>query len=83
MRISTNQDDRGYTAWQNIQSRGDCLKVYLDGHEQQGVVTADDEAGLVVRHVLNSDGQAQINPENTNEVWTEEVRGQVTFEQAE
>ena len=82
MRVSIDRDDPGYEAYSNIVTRGNIIRVFLDGVEQHHVLTADEEAGSVLRHVLDASGNAQADPSNPEDVWIETVTGnvQVTHE---
>lgn len=76
MRISCLKDDPGHVAFLNMFARGEIV-VSLDGVDQRHVVTADDEAGTVLRHVLDANGEAQLDPKNPVEVWCETANGSV------
>lgn len=78
MRVSVLKDDPGHEAFVHMFSRGSVV-VLLDGVEQQHVVTADDVEGTVCRHVLDPDGNPQVDPANQNEVWCETVAGLVSI----
>jgi hypothetical protein len=77
MRVSINKDDPGFDAYQAARAAGKSVHVYLDGVEVKACLMADDDLGTVTRHVLNADGQVQIDPEKRDEVWTETVNGKV------
>lgn len=47
MRVSIYANDSGRPNYEDIRSRGCHVKVMLDGVEQKGVYTADDETGYV------------------------------------
>ncbi len=72
MRLSIHDDDPGYN-WRLIHRRP---KAYLDGQSVDGVVTADEETGMILRHKLDRDGNVQLNREKT-EVLTERLYGKV------
>lgn len=55
MRVSTRKDDPGY---RNLTGAFD---VYLDGALQKGVLTADEEEGLVVCLVFDGEGRVQLD----------------------
>lgn len=59
MRLSTLKDDAGYLAWCEIFSSatkcGMKLHVTLDGIEQDGVLTADTDAGFIIKWRLTCD----------------------------
>jgi hypothetical protein len=80
MRVSIREDDLGYATYVNIRRAGRDPVIFLDEVEQKSVITADDEAGTVYRHVLDAEGRAQIDPEKTDEVWCETVTGVVRIE---
>ncbi|TAK94682.1 MAG: hypothetical protein EPO09_09145 [Aquabacterium sp.] len=73
MRLSVDKSDPGY----HPLTFG--VKVYLCGVPAKFVVTADEEKGMCVMHVLNEHGQPQLNRERT-EVLTETVYGSVRIE---
>lgn len=73
MRVSMDESDRGYTG------RLPGVRVYLDGQEQRGVITADDEEGLVVRLQRNRLGHFVLD-EARQEAAREEIRGVVRIE---
>lgn len=54
MRVSVRKADHGY---ENL-IRGQ--RVYLDGVEQHHVVVADEELGLVEKHLLDEKGNKQL-----------------------
>lgn len=47
MRISVNPADPGYDNFQR--HKGNTIKVFLNGIEQKGVHTADDEQDIIIR----------------------------------
>ncbi len=52
-------------------------RVYLDGEEIQGVVTADEEKGYVVRYITDEEGNVQLNGDEFD---FETVFGEVRLE---
>ena len=60
MRLSVNRDDAGHSQWIEVQSMGKTADIYLDGIEQNNVVTVDDEAGTVLRYKVGDDGQLVV-----------------------
>ena len=59
---------------------GRRLRICVDGVEQREVVEYDCDAGTVLKNRLNSEGRAQVDPNNREQVWRETVRGNVTAE---
>jgi hypothetical protein len=51
MRVSSQTDDVGYEAYQNVVARGCQIKVTLNDYEVKDCYTADDEAGYVFKAV--------------------------------
>jgi hypothetical protein len=75
VRISVNRDDPGYenfVSWQRA-------RVFLDGVERNGVVTADEEARLIVMVARDEAGDVRLNKEGT-EVLYETLYGHVRVE---
>lgn len=62
MRLSTDKKDPSYkrdTTW---------ATVYLDGKKQEGVVTADEEQGYIIKWEQNEMGQYMIENEDLIQV---------------
>lgn len=70
VRYSIEQDDYNH-------SIGRRLVISLDGEEQRAVVAYDSEGGWVDRYVLDTDGQAQVDPQNAEQVWMVRAFGTV------
>jgi hypothetical protein len=77
MRISSDNDDSGYTVFAEAKHVGQTIRVYLNGEEVRKCAIADDQAGLVKRAVLNEQGQLQVDPNNPEIIWEEVVHGDV------
>lgn len=77
MLISSNKDDVGYSNFIEARGSGKTVRIYLDGEEVEKCTIADDVEGFVVRAVLDSDGQLQADPRETETVWEERVEGDV------
>ncbi|MDF1599722.1 hypothetical protein PZ895_08020 [Mesorhizobium sp. YIM 152430] len=77
MRVSSNPDDPGYRQFMVAIENGKAVHPFLDGVEVKGCTTADEEKGFVIRCVLDSDGKAQIDPNDPERVWEERVEGRV------
>lgn len=77
MRVTMNKDTYGYELTKRMFDEGLRIDVFLDGVEQDMVETADEEAGYVIRYVLDHEGNAQIDPNNRDEVLVERVEGKV------
>jgi hypothetical protein len=76
MRISNQQDDPGFAAWLALveDGRNMGLTVSLDGVELSHCLTADTDAGYVLRHRLHDDGRVVVD---NGVICTEELRGTV------
>lgn len=74
VRLSVRESDPGYDLWVQNFDAGRIPRIFLDGEEQKEVVTADDEAGIVIRAVTDADGHLIFDDE---EYLTEEVSGDV------
>lgn len=77
MRVSTDKDDAGFWQFNLLMAAEKQIDVFLDGIHQKHCMTADDECGIVVRCVVDSEGGIQISPDNPNEIWYETVAGKV------
>jgi hypothetical protein len=78
VRVSVLKGHDGYELWEEQQLKfGKVFDVFLDGIEQKAVQEADEEAGYIIRAILDDDGEEQLNPDNPNELWVETVRGRV------
>ena len=71
MRVSVLSDDHGYT-------EDPYYNVFLDGVQQQYVLSADEELGYVLRAILEN-GKPFIR-DQSDEIATEEVYGEVRLE---
>lgn len=80
MRVSAKADDPGNMAFVDALCAGKTVHIFLDEIEQRSVITADEAQGFVERHVLDADGNSQVNPFKTDEVWVETVTGKVRIE---
>ena len=74
MRVSVDKHDPGYAPI--LVGR---VKVFVDGHERSGVITADEEARMLVVACVNERGVHQLNNDRT-EVKRETVYGHVRIE---
>ena len=74
MRMSSDDKDPGYEAWQKAGSRA---TVFLDDVEQKDVCMADEKEGIVRRCKHDADGKIYAIGD---EVAMEEVRGVVRIE---
>ena len=57
MRISCDADDPGYAEWMKLGETRFEVKVFLDDAEVREVITADEEAGMLVRYRKNDEGR--------------------------
>ena len=81
MRISVNEWDAGYKAWRVIKNK-QAIHVFLDDVEQRHVITADDDAGLVVVQVRDAAAGKAVLNESRDAVQHVELRGKVRIEHA-
>lgn len=77
MRLSADSEDPGYAWWS-----GRPVKVLFNGVEARGVVTADEEKGMIVRFVTDDNGRFKLAPCKA-EVLTEVLYGDVRIEISE
>ncbi len=77
MRRSSNESDVSYADWFAEHLGGKVHRILLDGVEQRHVSMADEGLGIVDRCVLDDQGRIQSDPNNSEEVWLEQVSGKV------
>lgn len=77
VRLSVIEGDPGYSLWMLHKLRGDHINVYLDGQEQYHCTIADSNLGMVRRCAGN--WPPQIDPNNPDMVWEEDVYGRVVI----
>lgn len=77
-RISCETGDPGERLYSLLCAEGKFLKVFLNGKEIDGVVTADPEAGTIKRIVKSSNGNIAFN-RVTGEVFHETLTGEVRW----
>jgi len=58
MRISCDRDDPGYVEY--VKLRPIVPRVFLDGVEIKEVITADEEAGMLIRYLRGMDGLIRV-----------------------
>lgn len=51
MRVSIRPNDSGYGNYRHLRSHGRRAIVYFNGKHESGVITADTEAGMIVRYI--------------------------------
>lgn len=74
MRVSSNPEDRGHDNYD-----GPFFRVFLDGTERDGILTADEEERMVVMVMRGESGQILVDHEK-GEVRTEILYGDVRIE---
>lgn len=78
MRISSLKNDPGYQAFvRNVMMGERDVRIFLDNVEQDGVVTADDAQGLIVREKRDENGRLVSRDDC---VVTEDIYGDVRIE---
>lgn len=75
MRLSCDPKDPGYANFNPLKP----VKIQLDGVPQFGVITADDQLGLITRYVRDENGRMKVNADGS-QFETETVRGKVVIE---
>ena len=75
MRYSTDEDDEGYQALQDVRAQGKNVFVYLDGEKVEQVFTADTDTGCIRKYA-----QPFETSKSGDEIATEEIFGNVTVE---
>lgn len=58
MRLSVDRDDSGFLEWAKLGTGRFAVKIFLDGVEIRDVITADEEAGMLVRYVRDGNSFA-------------------------
>lgn len=82
MRISSDENDPGFHAWQRLMKAPlpdttVSLRLSLDGVVVKDAVTADDEEGLLVRYCRAPNGELIVDGD---EIRTETLHGAVRIE---
>lgn len=77
MRLSTDENDPGYIAFEEAQCAGRKIDVFLDGNEIEDVETVDDEEGIVVRFARHDDDGTLKLDETLENIERETLRGEV------
>ncbi len=77
MRLSTDKDDPGYSVYASV---GD-IKVYLNGAQCSGVITADEEKRYALRLRRTDSGMLMFD--NDGKLATEQFYGHVRLEISE
>lgn len=73
MRLSCDDNDPGYQAWEERHP----VKVFLDGVEMDRCITADTDEGYILRFRCHPDGRVVVD---NGVVCKEELYGVVTIE---
>lgn len=79
MRISIRPGDSGYKTHAYLRSQGKRAIVTFNGEHEAGAVTADTEAGMIVRYKIEEDGGLSVDPEREC-IMDEVVHGRVEIE---
>lgn len=79
MRVSVRPNDSGFATQRNLRSRGLRALVTLNGEHESGAITADDEAGVVVRYKRDAEGEMEFDVDREDYV-DEVVHGRVEIE---
>lgn len=74
MRLSVLQGDPGHLLYEAMGYLGREVRIKLDGEEITGVLTADEEQGLIVRPKRD---ELHLLISKNGEIVLEEVRGKV------
>lgn len=56
MRLSIDSDDRGNSYYEMLMANDKHVRVFLDGVEQDCVITCDDELGFIDRYRKDANG---------------------------
>ena len=65
MRLSVIEGDPGYDPYQKLGNRRERVRIFIDGVEQQHVLTADSELGFIDAYETGEDGLVLINLEKS------------------
>lgn len=79
MRLSMEETDPGYSKMIEIGGPSTKISVWLDGAKQEGCVTADEEAGFVLKCVRSDDGKPAFD-KLKGEFLLESVTGEVKID---
>lgn len=75
-RVSVREEDPGYERYVALTAGRNRIEVTLNGEALSDVVTADPDAGYVLRHLIDENGKYVLN-ETRDEICTEELHGEV------
>jgi hypothetical protein len=63
MRISIRPNDSGHSLHRHLRTSGKKAIVSLNGEHQSSCITADDEAGMLVRWKVDASGNVEFDRE--------------------
>lgn len=78
MRLSVLRSDPGFLAWARMPGKTE-LKVFFEDVLVDRVLTADEERGYIVAHVLDARGRPILSIDRT-ELITKELHGRVRIQ---
>lgn len=79
MRVSIRPNDSGYSLHRHLRLNGQRALVTLNGEHECGAITADSEAGVVVRYKTDAEGEMEFDLDREDYV-DEVVHGKVEIE---
>lgn len=79
MRVSIQPHDSGYLLWRQILAAGNAVHVKFNGATEHGALTADSEAGLIIRYKRNATGGITYDAER-QALLDEVLHGRVEIE---
>jgi hypothetical protein len=82
MRVSIRPQDSGYMNHRHLRANGRRAVVYFNGEHETGAITADDEAGMIVRYIKDTDGEILVDLDRECPM-DEVVHGKVEIEVVE
>ncbi len=80
MRISADPTDPGWDRYAETLRERQVVRIFCDGREivNTGVITADEENGIVLALDLDANGNVRADPEEPTRPMTRVLRGRVT-----
>jgi hypothetical protein len=79
MRVSIRPGDSGYSLHRHLRSNGKRAIITLNGEHESGAITADSEAGVLVRYKIDDEGEMEFDLDREDYV-DEVIHGKVEIE---
>ncbi len=74
MRLSVEKDDPGYFAWKALGSKRHDIRIFVDGAEVKGAITADTAESFVIVNETDANGHICFD-RASGEMYTKRITG--------